>query len=952
MHRLFHLAVVFALLSASSRAIGAQVEAVIGGATVQVKSGTRDVCTFNIGIFDKNWNQSGASPKLDGTGENLMTRPFTIKSAGGQIIAGEAIFKTDKDVLSTRIRFTPDADIRLNSLNLSADFSAEALAGGTWKADDKTGAIPRDNKGTHIFNDKIKSLTIETPRGEMLIWMFKEPTSVLLQDNRQWGPSMSIRIGPQANGATFEKGKTVEIAFGFTARGGLSVITDGPTTIKAGKEWIPLKLELDIEPGSALDFSGFGFQDAPAGKHGRVISRPDGQFAFEKTAEKPQRFYGVNFCFSAQYLSHEESDRVADRLVRLGYNAIRMHHYETEMTKEQSASTMLNPQKLDQFDYLLAAFGKRGLYITTDLFVSRKVKWKDVGISRDGDVSMDTYKILIPVVPAAYENWKTFTKALLDHTNPYTKLRYAEDPSLAWLSMVNEDNYGNFLGLMQELPEWGKSWNSWLATRYPDRKALSFSWGTELKQEEDPSKGNVELPGNIYSKGPRVRDFALFLGAVHRDMMKRMKTFLHDELHCKALVTDWNSWTSFFCDQVSRTAYDYVDDHFYIDHPNFLEQSWCLPSKCPNKSPIAGGASGGRHTTFTRLLDRPFTITEYNYSGPGRFRGVGGILTGALGALQGWGGIWRFAYSHNREAVLNPVPMDYFNMAGDPLAQAAERASMCLFLRGDMKQALHTVAIVGSSSDAMALSPMPRLAPDWHWMAWVTRVGTLISSQKLPCEITMALATGPDTKAAGVEDVDPYTVSSDKLMALLKSRKILSANNPTEPAKDIFQSETGEITINGVDDIMILDTPKTAGGYADAGRTIATADGLVSIRMVGSEATVWLSSLDDQPLSKSGRILVTHLTDLQNTNIRYGERERQTLLNWGRLPHLVKAGSAAIRFKNKKAGKLKAWVLSTGGRRIAELKTTVEDDVLQFTVDVAADPNGSGARMMYEVGER
>ena len=155
--------------------------------------------------------------------------------------------------------------------------------------------------------------------------------------------------------------------------------------------------------------------------------------------------------------------------------------------------------------------------------------------------------------------------------------------------------------------------------------------------------------------------------------------------------------------------------------------------------------------------------------------------------------------------------------------------------------------------------------------------------------------------------------------------------------------------INGADDLIVIDTPKTAGGYADTGKTIATADGHVSIEMAGSEATVWLSSLDDQPLSKSGRILVTHLTDLQNTGIRYGERARQTLLSWGKLPHLVKAGKATIRLKNQNAGTLKVWALSTGGRRVAELQATVAGDVLQFTVDVAADPSVSGARMMYQV---
>src|SRR5207247_1103401 len=118
--------------------------------------------------------------------------------------------------------------------------------------------------------------------------------------------------------------------------GGFGLDFDRPTTIAAGADWVPLQPALDIEPGSALDFSSQGFCDAPAGKNGRVIARPDGQFAFAKTPEKAQRFYGVNLCFGAQYLSHDESDRLAERFIRLGYNAVRIHHYEGDLVRGQA----------------------------------------------------------------------------------------------------------------------------------------------------------------------------------------------------------------------------------------------------------------------------------------------------------------------------------------------------------------------------------------------------------------------------------------------------------------------------------------------------------------------------------------------------------------------------------------------------------------------------------------
>jgi len=113
--------------------------------------------------------------------------------------------------------------------------------------------------------------------------------------------------------------------------------------------------ELDIEPGSALDFSAMGLVGC-ARRQTRTGDRAaDGQFAFADTPDIPRRFYGVNLCFGAHYLSKEEADRLADRLVRLGYNALRFHHYERDLTQGEAKSTTLNPQKLDQFDYLMAA---------------------------------------------------------------------------------------------------------------------------------------------------------------------------------------------------------------------------------------------------------------------------------------------------------------------------------------------------------------------------------------------------------------------------------------------------------------------------------------------------------------------------------------------------------------------------------------------------------------------
>ena len=995
---------------------------------MRLSSGTSEICTFSAGLFEKGWKQQGASGTGNAPAANSAVRTFKLTTSTGASILGEATFSGDKGVLSSAFQFTPEVDNVIFSLHVSANFAAPTLIGQKWAADDKSGDFPEIYKDAHLFNGEVKTLKLTLAKAGEMTLTFNAPTAVLIQDNRQWGPNFEIRIGPQTgpDGLKLKKGEPIKFGYTLAAIQKINLEFDVPGVIAAGAEWIPLKVDLNIEPDSALDFSKMGFNDTPAGKAGRVIARPDGQFAFEKEPGRIRRFYGVNLCFGANYMSHEQADILADRLMRLGYNAVRIHHYEGELSDKQPSSLAFNAEKLDQLDYLLAAFGKRGLYITTDLFVSRPVKNEELGLKSPGNVEMDTFKILVPVHAAAWENWKSFSKALLDHVNPYTKLRYAEDPALAWIAMINEGLYGNFLDRERKIPEWNAAWNKWLAKQYPNRDALAAAWKTELKPEEDFIKSTVAMPDNIYNSTARTRDCCAFYSTLERETVERMTKFLHEDLGCKALITNGSAWTNHLSDQVERTAFDYVDDHFYIDHPNFLQRQWSLPSRCPNTNPIESGAPGGRSCCFTRLYGKPFTITEYNYAAPGRFRGVGGILTGALGAIQGWGGIWRFAYSHSRDGLFKPERLDYFNMASDPLGQAAERASICLFLRGDMKPAAHSVAIDMTINEALSAKPMPHLSPAWNWIGWITQVGTEVvrdfqfevdakgdihvgeqmiqakdiavelpkvlkghervfmkfdrslkpeslspifaitnaagiknltmTGGKLPVEAhNLVLPMGEVSKTAynravaGTEGVNPYTASSDKIMLLLKLRGVISENNPTDPARNYFKSETGEITIDGPHGILLLDTPRTAGGYAPAGQIITSQDRRIIVSVADSDATVWASSLDGEPLATSNHILVTHLTDLQNTDIKYQEKARQTLLDWGKLPHLVRNGKANIRLRITTANNLKVYALSTSGKRIGEVKSTVSNGGLEFTANVAEGAEENGARMLYEV---
>ena len=869
-------------------------------------------CSVSPRLFTPDWQAQRAK------GERMPDRDgsafFTLEVKGTRGVQGAARFtQTAEGAVHACYFFTPQADVQLNALFVGISLPSGILAGGSWASDNRNGTFPAEQAALTVLSATTRTLAVTTTdRRENLRFTFDEPTAVMIQDDRQWEPSFSIRIGYNGGTRTFKAGEPFTVRFTLFTREPQSLVFDAPVTLHAGPEWIPLNVEPEILEGSALDFSCLGLTDAPAGKHGRVIAKGP-HFEFERKPGIPQRFYGVNLCFTANFLEPADARRLAKRLARIGYNALRLHHHDGGLVEGSPDGTTINPGKLASLDALVAACITNGIYITSDLYVSRSVPWRSIGVDRDGLIKMNEYKMLIPVHEGAWENLKAFTRQWLTHVNPYTGHRYADDPALAWLSMINEGNFGNYMEEMRRIPEWQQAWAAWLS-------------GKQAQEPQAYAGIPPTLPGNIYGRDRHTTAFVLFLKGMEDRMIARMTAFLREELKCRALITNRNAWTNHASDQVSRhELYDYVDDHFYVDHPEFLERPWSLPSRCANVNPVKNEAMGTQRVVFTRLLDKPFTVTEYNYSGPGRFRGVGGILTGAQGALQDWAGIWRFTYSHSRENLVKPdgYAMGYFDMAGDPLSLAAERATLCLFLRGDLMPLTRTYAMIIPKTDVLRMRvPMPLNQTGWPWLAWYARLGTIVAD-----------APAPDfTWSSRFPDV--YSKPSSEIRRLLVP----------DPSSGLPPAGDGAITLDKTSGMIVIKTPRTCGGFTESGTVDA---GALSFTVSDTAATVWVSSLDGQPVTQSARLLLTHLTDVQNTGIRYAQQSRKTLLAWGGKPHLVRNGKAGIRLAVKPAQQHHVYPLATSGRRLAEIPARETGGWLTFTAAVDANPDT--ATMLYEI---
>lgn len=648
-----------------------------------------------------------------------------------------------------------------------------------------------------------------------------------------------------------------------------------------GEDWVPLEDTTAIRAGSVLDFSKMPWFDAPAGKHGRVVVR-DGHFEFARLPGVRQRFYGVNLVFGGNYMNGEEAEELADRLARMGYNAVRIHHHEQALCDPKDGTT-IRPEPMALLDRLLTACIRRGIYVTTDLYVSRNVPWRSCGIDRDGTIPMQTFKDLVLFNEGVCSNYLAFARQFLGHVNSATGRRWADEPAFALLALVNEGNPGNGgYGVFRNLPE---------------VKAVYEG----------------VIPENAWEWSRENQAFCAFLADAESAFVKRMKLFVREELKSEVLLTDLSCWKNPVQFQLPRQLFDYVDDHFYVDHPVFLEQDWRLPSKLANVNPVRDVRKRGLEPVFQhRDLRKPFTLTEFNYSAPGRFRGVGGLMLGAQAALQDYDGAWRFAWSHDHDGALSPRPMTYFDVAKDPLQRATERAVMTLFMRRDMTPLGRTCALTLDEAklrDASVARPHPEV--QCAWFGWYYRLGTVLG------------AADSDWLSVGYPDYG--TLGDDFFREKVKG---LAAGD-------------GQVVLDADNGVFGVVTPNTCGFFAERGGFAA---GALAAEIGDVPTAVWASSLDGRPVAESAHLLLTHVTDVQDTGVVYGDDSRTVLRKWGTLPHLMRRGVARIRLRTAARH---VYALAADGSRRGEIAAERRDGELVFVADIARDP--SSATCLYEL---
>lgn len=610
---------------------------------------------------------------------------------------------------------------------------------------------------------------------------------------------------------------------------------DQEVIVREGKEWGRLKFKSEIPEGSALDFSFL--LDAPAGKYGRITAAPDGRLVYEKRPEKTVRLWGENICQYALRHSKPVFRSLAAYFARMGINLIRLHHHDKDLVAPDSETgTDLNYEHLDRLEYFVAEMKKNGIYVTTDLFTSRKVhldripELRPVLKTRKNFNPSVLYKAILPFSDAALEDWKTFVRNWMTHRNPYTGLTWAEDPVLVYLNLVNEDNVSLWWNRCGLGPFFQEKFDLW-------------------------AKANGLPPSKVSNSN---RNFRRFLDEAHSVCYRKMMDFLRNECGVKAMLTSQNFYSDIPV-TILRNQFDLVDDHLYADHPS----SWELPQGYSQGNSLISMGGIARQFTSSRIFGKPFSITEFSFAAPNIYRAAWGPLMGAYAAFQDWNALTRFAYGFS---TVNSTPrriINDFESANDPMTQFSDRIFAALFLRGDVTPAPDKIAL--KLPDFYRLENGNFGFPsDFQMLGLITRTGSVIRDDQVPAGADLfPRITNPEIRRRWRDALE----------------------------KRVAVSSTDELILDGNKGVFRVGTLRTQCVTLPGGEA---STGFLSVRNADTFTTVAVISLDGKPLVETKSAVLFHLTDVCNSNIRFANERKTVVLNKGTLPLLFRRGSAEV----------------------------------------------------------
>jgi hypothetical protein len=638
-----------------------------------------------------------------------------------------------------------------------------------------------------------------------------------------------------------------------------------------------------------------------SGENGWMRRSEDGE-DFVLGNGEPVRLWSVETNAHVDYATTRKHMRF---LAKRGVNAIRVFDTIGPKTAEQSVND-IDEEAREKLWQVVGAARENGIYVLwTPLYFKQWAIYKTWNVKhyqkwnrhREPRHALFTDE----EIQEAYRTW--MRKVLLPK-NPHTGKSLIEDPTLYCIQIQNEDSIF-WSGMNWGLTDPGirlmcKRFGDWLTVKYGSPEKALVAWGAEPLAKEiaaknhfnadDLAKGEVGLPSTHYpytsrwnttdlSLRARGRDALIYMAEYKRSFNGKMREFLQKGLGYKGMVSanNWRTKDQITLDDVERYSYtscEVIDAHKYVGvlHVNPTE-----PHKAGyqiNRGDLFVDDAVLQNPAllphnYKMVKGHPNIITESTWVPPRGRHAEGPLVAAAYGGLTGLDCFNWFAFGRGWAKTQGKWSSHIPGiLAGFP-------AAALMYRRGDVKE---------SEPVVYEERPLEHL--------WDRKFPMIGEAKTYDPNVDNVFAVGNKTHEGGVNPL-AYHVGAVRVLygGDPKNNKVHPqlASYIDEQAQCI-KSVTGELTLEYGKGLLLCNTPRSqavAGFLRRNGGSFTLAD--VTILSKDDYACVMVTSLDDEPLAKSARVLVQVTTKSR----LYGWREEE-----GTFPY--KRNQKTVMLKGKK----------------------------------------------------
>ncbi len=648
-----------------------------------------------------------------------------------------------------------------------------------------------------------------------------------------------------------------------------------------------------------------------AGEHGFIGAR-DGQFVHTGNGQ-PVRFWAVNG--PPRELTGDALRQCARLLAKRGVNLVRVHGGLFDKDGE------LDPAAVRHALEIVAAMKAEGIYTHFSIYFPLWFTPRpDHPWLRGYDGRQHPFAALL-FNPEFQEKYRSWWRALLTTPAPKNGKALIDEPAVFGVEMQNEDSFFFWTFAENNLPDaqWRlleKRFGDWLVKKYGSLDAAFARWNGPKVKRDAPAEGRVGFRPlwNIFNeKSARDQDTATFLLEVQTQFYADTYAFLR-RLGFKGVIAASN-WMTASPDvlgpleKLSYTVGDFLDRHGYFNcNQKGEEAEWSLRvgHTYSDRSALRFDAEdAAKPKQFVNpVMDphyagKPSMISETTFSRPNRYRSEAPLYYAVYGAVQGSDALVQFALDGARWTVKPNYWMQPWTLMS-PAMMGQFPAAALIFRRGLVTPGRVLAQVRLNKTDLARLqgTPLPQDAaldelrlrdlPDGTALAPGRRIDPLIHfAGRTAVEFT----DGPG--ATVVSDLRPFI----------------------DLARQTVTSTTGELKLDYAHGVLTVNAARAQGvsGNLRAAGTTELKDLVITSDLdLGHIIAV---SLDDQPLARSGRILLQVMSEEQASGFATEPVSPtvKRIVNIGHDPWQVKELKGTVRLKRADATRLKVTALDFNG---------------------------------------